>query len=373
MSTRLSRLCYGAIAVLALVLAGCSAPKPAEGGAASTTSNSGAPVSSSSPLGQLSELTKPSNGITLSDVVAVSDRTYAAKVSTSAISDKSTNSGNGVRITLPVNFNPQQRYSVLYLLHGSGGADTSASWFVQGNVEQITAAWPVIVVMPDAGKAGWYNDWTNSPIAQKWQTYYLDQLIPWIDKHLPTIADRAHRVIGGFSAGGYGAIHLAEARPDLFAQVISLSGLLDFHPTFARSLLEFESSLVVGLPDAIFGNGTSTSEAQWAKPDPIESINKLADTYLQILVGSGAQAADTESQLRGTNESFVEVLGKTTTPFDYTMYGKPGNGCDGGHDWGCWSAALNIALKAVAAHMGLSATSSPMPSNPAMTTVTKSN
>lgn len=106
----------------------------------------------------------------MSDVVAVSDRTYAAKVSTKAISDKSTNAGNGVRITLPVGYNRQQRYPVLYLLHGSGGADTSTAWFVQGNVEQITAAWPVIVVMSDAGKAGWYNDWTSSPIAQKWQT-----------------------------------------------------------------------------------------------------------------------------------------------------------------------------------------------------------
>ncbi len=81
-------------------------------------------MSADSSLGQLSELTKPSNGITMSDVVAVSDRTYASKVSTKVISDSSTNAGNGVRITLPVGYNPQQRYPVLYLLHGSGSTDT---------------------------------------------------------------------------------------------------------------------------------------------------------------------------------------------------------------------------------------------------------
>lgn len=373
MRTRLSRVGYAVLAVLAVTLAGCSVAKPVEGGASASTSQSGTPVTSSSPLGDLSELTKPSNGITMSDIVAVSDRTYAAKVSTSAISDKATNEGNGVHITLPVGYDPSQHYPVLYLLHGSGGADTSASWGIQGNVEQVTAAWPVIVVMPDAGKAGWYNDWKSSPIAQKWQTYYLDQLIPWVDKHLPTIADRAGRIIGGFSAGGYGAVHLAEARPDLFGQVISLSGLLDFKPAASRSLLQYESSLVVGLPDAIFGNGTSTTEAQWLKPDPIESIDKLANTYVEILVGSGAASDDTEAELRITNDTFVDALAKTSTPFNYTMYGKPGNGCDGGHDWPCWSAALNVALKAVAAHMGLSPTAAPLAANPGMTTVTKSS
>ncbi|MEO9198192.1 MAG: hypothetical protein ABI206_05510 [Antricoccus sp.] len=44
----------------------------------------------------------------MSDVVAVSDRTYAAKVSTKMISDNSINAGNGVGITLPAGNNPQQ-------------------------------------------------------------------------------------------------------------------------------------------------------------------------------------------------------------------------------------------------------------------------
>ncbi|MEO9198193.1 MAG: alpha/beta hydrolase-fold protein, partial [Antricoccus sp.] len=179
---------------------------------------------------------------------------------------------------------------MLYRLHGSGGLDTSESRFVQRNVEQITAAWPVIVVMPDAGEAGWYNDWTSSPIARK-MANLLSRSVDCLDRSTPTDDRRScaprHR---GFAAGGYGAIHLAGARPDLFGQAISLSGLLDFHPAVSRIGIQEDSSLVVGLPDAIFGNGTNTSEAQWAKPDPIESINKLADTYLQILVGSGAHA-----------------------------------------------------------------------------------
>src|ERR1700722_11390173 len=60
-------------------------------------------------------------------------------------------SPTGVRILLSAGYaqHPRTRYPVLYLLHGS--FDSYQGWTTEGNAEQATAKYPLIVVMPDAG------------------------------------------------------------------------------------------------------------------------------------------------------------------------------------------------------------------------------
>src|SRR3954454_22323030 len=65
-----------------------------------------------------------------------------------------------VRVLLPDGYDPARRYPVLYLLHGC--CDDWKSWTDKGEAEKITAGQPLIVVMPDAGQAGFYSDWYNN-------------------------------------------------------------------------------------------------------------------------------------------------------------------------------------------------------------------
>ena len=79
--------------------------------------------------------------------------------------------------------------------------------------------------MPDGGKVGWYTNWVDqSGGAQAWRDFHVDQLIPWIDANLRTIASKCGRAIAGLSMGGFGAIRYAQDRPDLFAYVAQLLG-----------------------------------------------------------------------------------------------------------------------------------------------------
>jgi S-formylglutathione hydrolase FrmB len=66
-----------------------------------------------------------------------------------------------VRILLPAGYDshPRRRYPVLYLLHGA--IDNYSSWTVKGDAEQLTARYPLIVVMPDSGPTGGYTNWYN--------------------------------------------------------------------------------------------------------------------------------------------------------------------------------------------------------------------
>ena len=88
-----------------------------------------------------------------------------------------------------------RRYPVLYLLHGA--VDDYRSWTTKGDAEALTAGLPLIVVMPDAGPGGWYTDWLRGRAADRWETFHLDQLIPWIDRTLPDPPDRDGRAVAG--------------------------------------------------------------------------------------------------------------------------------------------------------------------------------
>jgi hypothetical protein len=49
-------------------------------------------------------------------------------------------------------------------------------------------------------------------------------VVPWTDRHLPTIAASSSRAIAGLSAGGYGAVDIALRHPRLFEIAESWSG-----------------------------------------------------------------------------------------------------------------------------------------------------
>ena len=120
------------------------------------------------------------------------------------------------------------RYPTMYLLHGGGG--DQADWVTFGSVEEILdrayGADPdhaMVAVMPDGRSGQWYDYEDGSYL---FETYVLEHLVPYVDDHFRTIADRRGRVIAGLSNGGYGSLHLAAKRPDLFVAAGAMSSNL---------------------------------------------------------------------------------------------------------------------------------------------------
>jgi diacylglycerol O-acyltransferase / trehalose O-mycolyltransferase len=134
-----------------------------------------------------------------------------------------------VRVLLPTGYgrHPRRRYPVLYLLHGC--CDDYRAWTTHGDAEAITAGFPLIVVMPDGGRMGWYTDWYRAGrrIQPEWETYHVRELIPWVDGRFRTIRGRGGRAIAGLSMGGFGALSYAGRHPGLFAAAASFSGALE--------------------------------------------------------------------------------------------------------------------------------------------------
>ncbi len=127
---------------------------------------------------------------------------------------------------------PDERFPVLYLLHGSPGI--AVDWLRGGRVDvamdellRSHAIQPFIVVLPDVnGGYGRDTECQDIPGGPYVQTYLTTDVPSYVDAHFRTIATRNARVIGGLSSGGYCGLNLSLRHPDVFSGAVLHSGFL---------------------------------------------------------------------------------------------------------------------------------------------------
>jgi S-formylglutathione hydrolase FrmB len=292
------------------------------------------------------------DGISVVSAQQVDDRLYALSVSTAAL-------GRAVRlrILLPDGYpaDPTRRYPVLYLLHGtSGGAD---DWLTSGDVRATTSGLPVIVVMPDGGfdndGGGWWTNWWDTHTAlgpSQWETFHIDQLIPWVDANLRTVADRSGRAIAGLSQGGFGAFTYAARHPELFAAAGSLSGAPDIASNAvveagATFVIEATASALDGVePAAMFGPH-ATNEINWKGRNPKTLVTNLGGMGLFLYTATGVPgaldgpqpdlaASGIEGITHISTLSFVHGAANAGIPYYLDDYRR------GTHTWPYWARDL---------------------------------
>ena len=132
-------------------------------------------------------------------------------------------------VYLPPGYSRAHRYPVVYLLHGMPGSPseyldgTNLAPFADAAISSGRLR-PFIAVVPAAGPDRKYDgEW-----AGPWEREVVDDVLPFIDAHLATVATAKGRVLAGLSAGGFGAVYIAMRHPGLFGVVESWSGY--FHP-----------------------------------------------------------------------------------------------------------------------------------------------
>jgi S-formylglutathione hydrolase FrmB len=299
--------------------------------------------------GMLDEPVTSSDGITVLGERWIDPRTLEVDISTALIAPFAVNGPHRIRITLPIDYgdNTAIRYPVVYLLHGGAGGN-SAQWTTGGGVaEWITDGRPVITVMADGGKVGWFTNWVGQAQGpQRWADFYLTQVVPWIDHNFRTVAERKGRAIAGLSMGGYGAVRLAQDRPDLFASVASFSGAVDLGDLGTRTVIT-EQALQHGFdPYGPFGSPFWPSHPAWSAYDPMRRAARLAGMQVLLYAGAGIHDFDVLERTMGqSTDRFAKKLAAAGVAHQWWMYGRPiGAGCDGGHNFGCWNFAFDDAL-----------------------------
>ena len=83
---------------------------------------------------------------------------------------------------------------------------------------------PTVAVLVDNGeRSARLSDLANS---KRFIDFLADELVPWARAGWSISRDPAHATVTGSSAGGLAALHLAFARPELFANVLAQSAAL---------------------------------------------------------------------------------------------------------------------------------------------------
>jgi poly(3-hydroxybutyrate) depolymerase/enterochelin esterase-like enzyme len=118
----------------------------------------------------------------------------------------------------------QQRFPVVYWLHGSGGG-------LQG-IPRVAAHFdaaikagkvpPCLVVFVNGMANGMYVDWKDG--SAPLEKIIIQELIPHIDAQFRTIASREGRLLDGYSMGGYGAARLGFKYTEIFGAISIMGG-----------------------------------------------------------------------------------------------------------------------------------------------------
>lgn len=133
-----------------------------------------------------------------------------------------------MNVYTPPRYSKDQKYPVLYLLHGIGGDETEWQRFATPDVlfDNLIAdgkAVPMIVVMPN-GRAqkndrAEGNVFDSAPAFAVFEQDLLDDVIPAIESRYSVRADREHRALAGLSMGGGQSLNFGLTHLDTFAWV----------------------------------------------------------------------------------------------------------------------------------------------------------
>ncbi len=144
-------------------------------------------------------------------------------------------STRSLTIYLPASYDEgDERYPVIYYLHGYTGNDTMwVNFFgihnVMDNLIRQDKVQEMIIVMPNAFNRYGGSFYANSSVAGNYEDYIIQDLVEFIDSKYRTLPQRESRAIGGGSMGGHGAMKLAIKHPDVYCAVVSHSGLFSLN------------------------------------------------------------------------------------------------------------------------------------------------
>jgi S-formylglutathione hydrolase FrmB len=237
-------------------------------------------------------------------------------------------------IALPADYAASTaRYPTLYFLHGL--FENERSWGERGGEEILDGlvsqgqVGKFLVVLPDGGKTFYVNSFDGH---ERYEDFFIQELVPAIDRTYRTVPERQARGISGTSMGGYGSLHLSMRHPDVFGTASAQSAAL--LPKFPNPIpTEGRWGFYARILEGPFGS--PLNEAYWEANNPLtlaEHPERFANLKLYFDCG--------DNDRYGFEEG-AELLDKILTEkgFHHEFALRSGN-----HGWSYLSQYMKYAL-----------------------------
>ena len=228
---------------------------------------------------------------------------------------------------------PDRRFPVVVLTHGNPGRSTD--WLDSGSAAETGLAvaqsgHPVILVMPTVlQKPDGDSLCVDTSSQGNAETYVVKDVVAAADTQLRTVADAAHRAIGGDSMGGFCALNLGLKHPDVFSVIIAFSALTVCEP----EAIDGGKEALFGTPDWEQRVSANSPADYWPELDP----RTAPPMWLDV--------GEDEPTVLPPLEEFADTLSGAGFRVEY--HARPG-----GHDFDTWTPALQESLPWAAARLG---------------------
>ncbi len=178
-------------------------------------------------------------------------------------------------VMLPPSYETEktESYPVLYFLHGLGENEQtllrSGGWGLIEDLRQQHKVGDFVLVAPE-GRGSFFINSANGK--ERYSDFFLTEFMPYVESHYRVLRDRKLHGATGLSMGGYGALRLAFAHPELFGSVSAQSpALITETPRQMNAGLRSAGPLAEIL-GAVFGNPVEV--VHWKANDPFELARK---------------------------------------------------------------------------------------------------
>ena len=219
-------------------------------------------------------------------------------------------------------------YPVLYLLHGLFGS--GANWLELTGLQNYLTAYEMIVILPE-GEDRWYTDGASGE-QDKFESSFIEELIPTIEKKYKVSGRRGSRAVAGLSMGGYGAFKFALKRPDLFTFAGSMSGAFNA-ARIAENDCQPEWRELLSSLCQVFGEAGSRTRIE---NDLFKIVQEMRAENVSSLPELYFDCGTADSFLK-VNRDWAELLRSKKIAFEYSEI-------SGGHDWDYWDKQLQVIL-----------------------------
>jgi S-formylglutathione hydrolase FrmB len=247
-----------------------------------------------------------------------------------------------IPVYLPPGYHKKTKvYPSVYILSGLFGS--SAGWLsfrafdenlvqlVDRNIRSGNLP-PFVMIFPDCSTKFGGSQYLDSPGTGLYMSHLCSELIPYMQSHYNLGQDRNSRAVVGKSSGGFGAIRLGMAHPELFGHVASSAGDLHFDMACRPELAKFPSCItrkngtdefLRGLPElrkldsdsatilnifALSSCYSSCKNSRYGFQIPINSVSgELDEAIFNRWLANDPVVRISESQTKGGKEALIET------------------------------------------------------------------
>lgn len=224
-------------------------------------------------------------------------------------------------VYLPASYNDTAdkaaRYPVLYFLHGLGGNEQTLFNNGSSLLDDLHRQGKIgdfLIVEPE-GRRSFYINSADGKV--RYSDFLIREFIPQIEVKYRIRSGRAGRAISGISMGGYGAIRLAFAHPEMFSAVSAQSAALITEPPKELDAAAQSGEEGSEILAAVFGNPVDVAHWNDNSPFVLAKRNIIALRKLAIYFNCGQD--DNFGFEKGAAE-LHQLLQKEKIPHEYHLY-----------------------------------------------------